>query len=316
MLLFWLFVVACVIVVFVLRHALLLPHRFGETASNRMKQFTVMLVLHTLGWFAWRKTRKLDTLKTMNALCAAIAGTPGGDKIGLRRQMTWDEWIQLPITTHADYAPLIQRMLDGESDCMTKRPLKMFGTTSGTSGEIKIIPMTRYQAWLFFFHGVCAFFYTLHCSIPCSWSLQKSCKLMWEPVFRKSHTGLLIGPNSSAPSNSSAAMVMYSSPAIVYQVDDRSASLFLHALFAMSDENLGMLEGNFASMLHEFVMVIIDRFDELCNAIEMGTIPSSIVVDVDVKDGLQKKMAKNGTRAASLREARTGGLAGLVQRMW
>lgn len=138
---------------------------------------------------------------------------------------------------------------------------------------------------------------------------------MSEPSFRKSAGGLLIGPNSSAPSNSLPAMVMYSSPTCVYTlVRNRDWALFLHGVFALRDAELGMLEANFVSTIAEFMGVIQNRAADMVRTIATGMPPPDMVLDDAIMRALMPPLP---LRAKEVELAlMSAGPAGLVPRLW
>jgi hypothetical protein len=235
------------------------------------KHLGIMCVL----WFLGRRSCKQharDALspaaareETFRSIVAAVAPSAFGKSMGLLPTMSQKEFQErIRLTTHAEVELFVRRIVEEDDrTAMSTLRMRQIGTTSGTSGTIKLIPMVAKQATIFFTQGVCPAFYRMFQDVPgSSFSLQRSCKLMWEPNFTLSKGGMAIGPNSSAPSNSRGAMCMYSSPASVYAMplSQHAESVYLHAFHALKDPALGMLEGNFASLVCELLQCVEKNF--------------------------------------------------------
>lgn len=207
----------------------------------------------------------------------AVAPSALGRELGLEQQWDEEQFAQrVPLSTYERYVGHVDQICRTGINSMSTLPLRQIGTTSGTSsGGKKLLPMVQQQASIFFFHGVCRAYYAILSQIPGTLgTTNKSCKIMFEPIFTHGPTGLLIGPNSSAPSNSKSAMPLYCSPPDVYQLplSEFDSAMYLHAWYALRDENLGMLESNFAWALVELFQCIEKNFSSLLADISSGVV--------------------------------------------
>jgi hypothetical protein len=156
-----------------------------------------------------------------------------------------------PLTRPAHYAPYIQRIADGEAKVLNAEPETMLAATSGTSGTRTLLPCTPTMSATFFAKGILVVFDTLRRACPDAFELQRTCKLAFAPSWTTTPGGLRVGPNSSGPKDKSFARLLhlYSTPAAGYTIaDDEYAALYVHALFAVRDAKLGIIEANFISM--------------------------------------------------------------------
>ena len=210
--------------------------------------------------------------KTLASILKTVANTESGRDLKLTETMTEEDFRHVPMTSYKHFLPFICRIEAGEVNLMSNDKLRQIGTTSGTSGTISHLPMVARQAKLFFLHGVCRAYYAILTQVGFWGAARKSCKIMYEPKFTVTETGLKIGPNSSAPSNSKSAMVMYSSPLDVYMLplDRHKDALYLHAFFALADGELGMLESNFIQSILELMRTVEQNFSQLTDDIERG----------------------------------------------
>ena len=85
-------------------------------------------------------------LALMDELCRTNAKTVFGRAHGFSKIHTLDAWrTQVPIREYEAYRPWIDRILNGDKQVLTHDEPFMFTSTSGTTGQPKLIPVT--EAW-------------------------------------------------------------------------------------------------------------------------------------------------------------------------
>jgi hypothetical protein len=216
-----------------------------------------------------------------------------------------------PITIHEHYQSYIDRVYEGEQNIMFPDKPRMIATTSGTSGSHKQIPVPPIQRKVFFTKGIAITFDALQNGVkhPTNKSLkwpnfQKSCKLMIEPQFTYTSSNIMVGPSSSRPKDNKSLLKLYTTPEAAFDVQSENELLFLHALYALLDKNLGFVEANFCNRILNFFVVLDDKWDALVEAIEKGQIPNDLEIDGDVRDQLNKMLKPNLERAQELKRIR------------
>eukprot|EP01126_Amoeba_proteus_P007751 TRINITY_DN12794_c0_g1_i3.p1 TRINITY_DN12794_c0_g1~~TRINITY_DN12794_c0_g1_i3.p1 ORF type:complete len:558 (-),score=116.78 TRINITY_DN12794_c0_g1_i3:1368-3041(-) len=223
-----------------------------------------------------------------------------------------------PVVRFDQFEEYIEKIKNGEKNVLCAGELKQLGTTSGTSGHIKELPMLPLQLTLFFQLGVVNTFYVMFQNFPGTYSLQKSLKIMFEPNMRFTKQGLMIGPLSHRPGERKSALIVYSSPEEVFflPTDYMQQAKYLHLLFALRDENLGLIEANFAHMVHELMVLLEASWKKLIQDIEHGKINASIEIPADAKLKIERKLKPLPERANFLKIEFEKGFQGIVGRIW
>jgi hypothetical protein len=103
-------------------------------------------------------------------------------------------------------------------------------------------------------------------------SLQKTLKLWYPPTLRVSDGGLVVGPNSSSPLDSPALSRLYTTPLDVFRIYDEPTLMYAHALFALADSKLGVIEANFAPLVLQFLDFLVAHWPSLLHDLEHGTL--------------------------------------------
>jgi len=218
-----------------------------------------------------------------------------------------------PITTHEHYQPYIDRICNGEENVMFPEKPKMIATTSGTSGSHKKIPVISLQRSVFFSKGIGVTFNAIENGVQhpsnkaLKWpNFQKSCKLMIEPQFTFTSSGIMVGPNSSRPKDNKGLLKLYTTPEEAFEVQSENELLFLHALYALMDKNLGFIEANFSNRILNFFVVLDDNWDTLVEVIETGRLPKDLKIKEEIRKKLNSKMKPDLDRAQELKAIRQG----------
>ncbi len=92
---------------------------------------------------ALKNPREAQT-RVLQRILATVSAAWYGRKTGMQPGMSMAEFQrEVPIVSHEDLRPLIERAAAGEAGVLTTEPVLMFETSSGTSAAAKLIPYTR-----------------------------------------------------------------------------------------------------------------------------------------------------------------------------
>ena len=125
---------------------------------------------------------------------------------------------------------------------------------------------------------------------------------MIEPQFTYTpNSNVMVGPNSSRPKDNKSLLKLYTTPEVAFEVQSENELLFLHALYALMDENLGFIEANFCNRILNFFVVLEDHWDTLVEVIETGSLPKDLKIAENVKKELDSALIPDPDRARALR---------------
>ena len=116
-----------------------------------------------------------------------------------------------------------------------------------------------------------------------TYQLQKSLKFFYSPKWRYTESGLAIGPTSSTPSNSQRILHLYTTPQAAFDILTEPEALYVYLLFALKDRNLGILEANFAQLVHTGLAALEWQWESLVDDIERGRINTDLGIDIGVR---------------------------------
>ncbi|XP_072312308.1 GH3 domain-containing protein [Eucyclogobius newberryi] len=221
-----------------------------------------------------------------------------------------------PITTYEHYRELIQRIAAGEDKVIISEKPLILAMTSGTSGASAMLLSTKDTNTEFFLQGVTVCLDAMRKAFPATESLQRTTKLFYTPTLRQSDAGLPIGPNSSTPASSRHMLNLYTTPAPAFEVPSEKDTLYLHLLFALKDPTVGTLESNFASTIFYGFVALQERWQEMVEDIERGTVSKALALEPKVRSRLEALMKPDPKRASQIQAELQDGFRGIAKRLW
>ncbi|MCQ2462964.1 MAG: GH3 auxin-responsive promoter family protein [Clostridia bacterium] len=275
-----------------------------------------------LGLYAARANKVQH--RVLSDLMRVNKDTEYGRKYGFADIKTVEEYQdRVPLTTYSDYAPYVERMLNGEKKVLTKYHISRFSESSGSVGRPKVIPLSARTLWV------------LQCF---SFSAPVGCAAKWfreKGMSMPPQRGLLTieitshrAPNGKTVSCLSGIPLMYLKPIIKFFATSPEEIMFpkdtgnmdMHYLklrFALPDRDVSYLGTMIITVLETMFEYLENNWEMMCDDIEKGTINESIACPPDVRASLLKKIKPDPVRAEELRrEFRKGFDTPIVPRIW
>ena len=100
------------------------------------------------------------------------------------------------------------------------------------------------------------------------------------------------------------------------EIFNEGAIFYIQALFALSDQEIGTLEGFSADLMYSFFNFIVKHRGGLCKDIERGDIQSFPNLPEHIRDKMAKSLHANRNRAAEVHRILSGTTKGLALRLW
>lgn len=210
----------------------------------------------------------------------------------------------MPITGYDNYDPYIKRMIQKQQDnLLTSYPILHYMESSGTQGTAKYLPLSNPSKEII--HTLSKqLFSRIYDLMGDNWTYHKllllivpADKTLNEYADRNSlSTELFIGIFEE---NMSDFVV---SPMLAYEKGRTVDTQYLHAMFALLDENMCSIFSPFMSFILEFIHYVNINKEMLIQNIEMGIIDDSINISKEDRATLLSTIKPNKERAAQIRE--------------
>lgn len=261
---------------------------------------------------------------TLRAILRRHADTEIGrrhDFAGLARArnmgMAWRD--TLPVQDYAGFREPIARIADGARDVLFPGQPPLFVSTSGTTADPKLFPVTRRQQ---------------NQALRYIALLTPAARARAVPGlgFRAPVTTLMV---ASRPGQVTAGGIPVGNPSgagirrirplappfwvfppVVLGVRHYPSALYLHALFALRAADLGCIEAIYGSHVVNWAGLILARADELVRDIAQGTLSTGLELGADERAALARDLYPDPARARVVAQALAGGEEGVMGRLW
>ncbi len=208
---------------------------------------------------------------------------------------------RLPITDYEAIRPFVKRMRKGEPKVLTADKVTFFGITSGTTGEPKLIPVTRYSQ-------------DRKADLMNLWAYY-ACKdhprVFDGKIFGiispevKSHTeaGIPYGPEDGHAYNNLPDIIkrLYVLPYKLFYVEDYDARYYamLRIVMGQNITTMATLNPSSLVLLCERIPALQDR---IIHDIEHGTLDKSFDIPADIRREIEHALKPDPGRARELKE--------------
>jgi hypothetical protein len=225
----------------------------------------------------------------------------------------------LPVAGYDDFREAVARMASGEPDILFPGQPGMFVSTSGTTGDPKLFPVTRRQ------QNAALWFIALltpaaraECVPGLGFRQPTATLMVASRAGRATAAGIPVGNPSGAGIRRilSLAPPFWVFPAAVLTVEDYPTALYLHALFALRAPDLGCIEAIYCSHIVSWMGIIERRGAELVRDIEAGGLSTDLVLTAAERSALAALLPAWPERARELERELARDSAGRMARLW
>ncbi|WP_072622632.1 GH3 auxin-responsive promoter family protein [Spirulina major] len=226
-----------------------------------------------------------------------------GQALGLGTVQTLSDFRQqVPVTQYSTYEPYVERMFQGEQNVMTPDPAIYFSITSGSTGNRKMLPITKRSRQAVSRANQVAMGFA-------AWVAQRDRRPLGKMLFNNSARpfgyspqGIAYGPISVGDINLLGPIYqqVFAHPVDVLRIEDGETRNYLALLFALRDRNLGLLSATFPLYALTFCQAIEHHAPSLIHDLKTGTLPDWLQLDSALKRRLTRQWRSDPHRAAEL----------------
>lgn len=215
---------------------------------------------------------------------------------------------RVPVIVYDNIAEELERMANGEKDVLTAYPFTHMNETSATMGVPKRIPMTQEQSQVFLRYNK-QYMDGLKAEMLDSEWMEGRAFCTTEGKHRTLASGITVGDASSVMADyirggretlGNMMAALFTSPIEASFPAAGTDTKYIHARFALMDENVtGMITG-FYSLVVNYLRYIADNYVLLIDDIEHGTISEEIKLTPETRESLLAQIQPMPERAAKL----------------
>lgn len=255
-----------------------------------------------------KKTSHVEAVQEnfFKTLLSYYENTELGQKYHLKEIKTIDEFRErVPILPYTSYEPYMDRIANGEPNILTPEPVAYINVTSGTTGKVKRIPITK------------RFYNNMQLNtLTALGFLSKGLD------SRGSSLGKVLITNSKNKLGKTDADIEYGSPgpnllrnfhwlykqffASPYEaldVEEHFARNYVGLLFALQNPDMRGMTGNFPMFVLRLCKILEEYAESFIEDTERGTINASLEIDPEIRARLEKLLKpslSNGDRLRNI----------------
>ena len=212
----------------------------------------------------------------------------------------------VPLSGYSDYSPYINRLLLGESNLLFNAPVEFYNISSGTTGEIKYIPLTKEDIELHHKYVDLAVNEIICKHIPhknedeifgCIFNLNDFFKTWMGSVPSGVRSGTYYWYTKS---HGDFDVSRYTVPAEVFFPDEIEDMLYVRVRFALSNPDVTAIFGIFTHRAVSIFRYIEQNWKTLIDDIRNGTVNDCFGVSDKWKEYIINKLPPDKERAAWL----------------
>ncbi|XP_033624239.1 GH3 domain-containing protein-like isoform X1 [Asterias rubens] len=217
-----------------------------------------------------------------------------------------------PLTKYEHYRDYFTRLADGEKNVCVAATLERFGTSSGTTGKGKLIPMVRPTEFTKVSMAITS---KLSSVSP----VQKMYSLYCKPVVKMTKSGVRIAPVMFVPEGKIMSLLVsatQNTPPSGFQISTDFEATYVQTLFALTDKNIGQINAPFASQVYRGLKMLEDEQEMFLEDLTLGRVNPKIQLDEGIRRSLDAALTADPARADELRREFSKGFVGIVGRIW
>ncbi|OJH34028.1 GH3 auxin-responsive promoter family protein [Cystobacter ferrugineus] len=223
----------------------------------------------------------------------------------------------LPVSTYEPFQPYMERIARGEQNVLTADRVEYLGITSGTTGQNKLLPVTRPH--LRHIQRASAISLAVVAEkVPAAQHPVRGMILMNAELRERTEGGLLTGALTAIATQSlgRVATLALTSPPDAFSMRSHADALYLHLLFGLRERQLGYLMAPFATGLLDMVHLLEQRWQDLMEDLSHGVVRPALDLEPKQRRRLQSRLRPDPQRVEELSRVLEQGPHGLLRRLW
>ncbi len=210
---------------------------------------------------------------------------------------------KVPFTVYDDYRDYIERIVNnGEQNILTSDEVVFFAKTSGTTGEMKRIPVVK-KATKPYSETVAVYMNIIRNEMKKNGIHYGKGLNTVEIEMNKTPGGIQEGLISAytLESRKFAIPIITCFPKEIFGYGEGADMKYLKAFYALKDPEITYMAAVFMSNITDLMTYIFENRDMLINDIEKGVINENVDIPRELKESLNSKLTPDKKRAEELR---------------
>ncbi len=254
-----------------------------------------------------RKTRSCSAVQEhyLSSLLLAYRDTQLGRQYRLSEIKTIEQFRdRIPVLPYSSYEPYTERIAKGEKNILTSDPVVYLNLTSGSTGQKKLIPVTRRFQNSLRQANLTSIGFLSDALQTRDLHFGKLLATNSVQLLGRTSGGIEYGPASVGVLRMGKFLYeqLFAHPYETLQPADSLARHYLCLLFALQEPTVKGLGANFPMLVLRICDYLERYAEDLLQDLETGTIANWLKLEPEIRAKLERRLSANPHRAKQLRE--------------
>jgi hypothetical protein len=267
-----------------------------------------------------QNARRLNR-ETLQDILSRSESSEFGRKHGFSNLKTEQQFREaVPLATWEDYAPYVDRMVQGEKNVLFTGPLNSYVLSSGTTGKSKHVPTTKHQqrTLMMFSAVMIPAVLRTHLGDKADKPYRSICLLGGGGLTSRTADGTPVGTLGGVSLSRVKGLsdYLFAAPWPVYAWPINPTTFYLQGLFALRERQPLTLSSFYSNIVVSWLDGVVAHWDALLKDLEHGTVDGCPGITAEQKAELAPFLAPDPERARQLRALIGDDFKNFVPRIW
>ncbi|HEY9645101.1 MAG TPA: GH3 auxin-responsive promoter family protein [Chroococcidiopsis sp.] len=211
---------------------------------------------------------------------------------------------RIPVQPYSYYEPYTQRMANGETNVLTADPVIYFNLSSGSTGDKKIIPVTKRSRRCNSRAAQAAMGFAFDAAKRDGKPLGKMLYPISVKPLGQTSAGIAYAPVSTSHLGLLSAFYrqFFAYPFEVFNISDTRTRTYICLLFAARDPNLRAISATFPVLALRMCDYLAEHSEDVIRDLETGTLADWLRLEPEMRAALERQWSADPARADALRQ--------------
>lgn len=272
------------------------------------------LVLPVLGAIARRfkadfihNTHQVDAVQEqfLRSLLRTHQHTAFGREYGFSDLRSVDQFRErIPVQPYSAFAPYAERMANGEPNVLVSDPLIYFNISSGSTGQKKLIPVTKRSRRVLLRANRAAMGFVTEAGLRNHRPPGKMLLTLSVNAHGHTPTGIAYAPVSTSDLRLTDLLSrqVFSCPFEAFQIADTATRYYICLLFALRNSDLRVIGATFPVLALQLCTYLETNAESLIHALKTGKLPSWLKLSPKLRAKFDRQWSAHVERAQQLQQ--------------
>lgn len=252
-----------------------------------------------------RRTRHVDVVQEsfLRSLLQTHQHTAFGREHGFTDLRTIDQFQErIPVQPYRAFAPYTERMANGEPNVLVSDPLIYFNISSGSTGQKKLIPVTKRSRQMLVKANRTAMGFVTSAGLQQRRPPGKMLLTLSANAHGHTPAGVAYAPVSTSDLRLSDRLSrqVFACPFEAFQISDTATRYYICLLFALNHPQLRIIGATFPVLALQLCTYLEKNAESFIHTLKTGMLPTWLKLSPEQRARFERRFSANAQRSQQL----------------